>query len=80
MGIITTGIAYFLFAKGLIHIPSSTAVTFSLVEPLTAALLRVFLVGEHLGFSSWSGISLLLVGIGLLILSSQNPKKDLHVR
>ncbi|MGX2961147.1 EamA family transporter [Peribacillus sp. JNUCC 23] len=51
LGIITTGIAYFLFAKGLISIPSSTAVTLSLAEPLTAALLGV-LVNEQLSFTS----------------------------
>ena len=75
LGIITTGIAYFLFAKGLIHVPSSTAVTLSLAEPLTAALLGVFLVGEHLDLTSWMGIFLLIVGIVLLILSSKNPIK-----
>ncbi|MFJ5624282.1 EamA family transporter [Peribacillus loiseleuriae] len=42
LGIITTEIAYFLFTKGLIHFPSSTAGTLSLAEPLTAALLGVF--------------------------------------
>jgi drug/metabolite transporter, DME family len=79
LGIFATGVAYFLFSKGLINVPSSTAVTLSLAEPLTAALLGVFLVGEDLDLTSWIGISLLLVGIGLLIWSSQNPKKVLHV-
>jgi drug/metabolite transporter, DME family len=80
LGIFATGVAYFLFSKGLINVPSSTAVTLSLAEPLTAALLGVFLVGEDLDLTSWIGISLLLVGIGLLIWSSQNPKKVLHVQ
>lgn len=72
LGIIATGIAYSLFAKGLSRVSSSTAVTLSLAEPLTAALLGVFVVGEHLSTFSWLGISLLLLGIGLLIWSSKN--------
>ncbi|WP_241773346.1 hypothetical protein [Bacillus sp. LL01] len=36
------GVAYFLFAKGLTHVSSSTAVTLALAEPLTAALLEEF--------------------------------------
>ncbi|MBM7585117.1 DME family drug/metabolite transporter [Bacillus pakistanensis] len=79
LGIIATGMAYFLFSKGLINTPSSTAVTLSLAEPLTAALLGVYLVGEDLDFTSWIGISLLIIGIGLLIWSSPNPKKVLQV-
>lgn len=72
LGIVATGIAYFLFAKGLSRVSSSTAVTLSLAEPLTAALLGVFVVGERLNAFSWLGISLLLLGIGLLIWSSKN--------
>lgn len=72
LGIVATGIAYFLFAKGLSRVSSSTAVTLSLAEPLTAALLGVFVVGERLSVISWLGISFLLLGIGLLIWSSKN--------
>ncbi|WP_409252388.1 EamA family transporter [Bacillus sp. SCS-153A] len=74
LGIMATGIAYFLFVKGLLHVPSSTAVTLALAEPLTAALLGVFLVGEYLSSSSWVGIGLLMLGIGLLIWSSKNEE------
>lgn len=72
LGIIATGIAYFLFAKGLTHVSSSTAVTLALAEPLTAALLGVFLLGEHLNSTSWLGIFILMLGIGILIRSPKN--------
>ncbi|WP_417898029.1 EamA family transporter [Bacillus haimaensis] len=67
LGIVTTGIAYLLFAKGLATVPSSTAVTLSLGEPLTAAIFGVFILKEKLDFTSWIGISLLMLGIALLI-------------
>lgn len=75
LGIVTTGIAYLLFAKGLETVPSSHAVTLSLGEPLTAAILGVYILGEKLDVTSWIGISLLMLGIALLI---GLPKKVLN--
>lgn len=65
-----TSIAYLLFFRGLRVIDSSSAVTLSLAEPLTAALLGVFLVGEYLSFQGWLGVVLLLGGI--VIVSFKN--------
>ena len=73
LGIMATGVAYLLFAKGLTQISSSTAVTLALAEPLTAALLGVLIVGEELSSTSWGGIFLLLLGISLLIWSPKDP-------
>ncbi len=66
LGIGTTSLAYILFSHGLKNIASSSAVTLSLGEPLTAALLGVFLVGERLSLISWTGVLLLLGGILIL--------------
>ncbi|KPB04522.1 EamA family transporter [Bacillus sp. CHD6a] len=70
LGVMTTGVAYFLFARGLLHVSSSTAVTLALAEPLTAALFGVFLLGENLTATSWVGLAFLMVGIGLLVWAS----------
>lgn len=74
LGIATTTIAYILFSIGLRNIPSSSAVTLSLAEPLTAAILSVVVVGEKLSVVSWSGIALLLGGILVLTLSGRQKK------
>ncbi|WP_020007605.1 EamA family transporter [Salinicoccus albus] len=71
IGLIATGIAYFLFSSGLKHVKSSTAVTLALAEPLTAALLGVFLVGEVLDGWSWAGLIMLLMGIVILVFQSR---------
>lgn len=71
LGIATTTIAYILFSKGLQHIPSSSAVTLSLAEPLTAAILSVLIVGERLDLISWVGILLLLGGILVLTVGGR---------
>ncbi|WP_332647784.1 DMT family transporter [Lysinibacillus sp. 54212] len=71
MGIATTSVAYVLFLNGLQKINASSAVTLSLAEPLTAALLGVFWLGEYLSFTSWIGVFLLLSGIVVLTLGSK---------
>lgn len=78
LGVVATGIAYFLYARGLIHVPSSTAVTLALAEPMTAALLGVFIVGESLSPTSWFGILLLILGIGILIVSSRRTAEQIE--
>lgn len=66
LGVFATGFAYLLFVKGLVKMPASTAVTLSLAEPLTAALLGAFLVGETLTLTSWIGIGLLCLAMVIL--------------
>ncbi len=75
MGIMATSVAYILFSAGLKHIPSSSAVTLSLAEPLTAAILGVVLVGEQLNATSWTGVAMLLGGIVLLTLGGKEEQR-----
>lgn len=71
MGIITTSIAYLLFLAGLRSVNSSAAVTLSLAEPLTAALLGVLFLGEYLSLTSWAGVFLILGGIIVITFGNQ---------
>ncbi|MET0960016.1 MAG: EamA family transporter [Psychrobacillus psychrotolerans] len=73
LGIATTSIAYVLYGWGLRKIPASSALTLSLAEPTTAALLGVVVVGEILSTTSWVGIGLLLGSIAILTLGSKSP-------
>ncbi|MEI4769918.1 EamA family transporter [Psychrobacillus sp. FJAT-51614] len=75
LGLATTSIAYVLYARGLNKIPSSSALTLSLAEPTTAAILGVFIVGENLSIMSWIGILLLLGSIVVLTIGSKSNKK-----
>ncbi|MCY3718709.1 MAG: EamA family transporter [Anaerolineaceae bacterium] len=49
LGLITTALAYLLFARGLQHLAPSVAVTLSLAEPLVAAALGILLLEERPG-------------------------------
>ncbi|WKA54200.1 DMT family transporter [Planococcus shixiaomingii] len=73
LGLAATGLSYILFSRGLKQIPSSSAVTLSLAEPLTASLLGVLVVGETLNSTAWSGVGLLLCGIVVLTLAKRKP-------
>ncbi|KGR79357.1 transporter [Ureibacillus manganicus DSM 26584] len=71
MALAATSLAYIFYLAGLEKISSSSAVTLSLAEPLTASLLGVFLVGEILSPTSWIGVAMLLGGIIVLTLGGR---------
>ncbi|KYG90500.1 transporter [[Bacillus] sp. KCTC 13219] len=71
MGIVATSVAYVLFLNGLRAVPSSAAVTLSLAEPLTAALLGAFFLNEYLAWTSWLGIIMIFAGIIVLTLGNR---------
>ncbi|MEK4243915.1 EamA family transporter [Psychrobacillus sp. FSL K6-2684] len=79
LGLATTSVAYVLYGWGLRKIPASSALTLSLAEPTTAALLGVVVVGEILSATSWVGIGLLLGSIVILTVGSKANKESKQV-
>jgi DME family drug/metabolite transporter len=75
LGLLATAVSYGLFARGLKSISVGTAATLSLAEPLTAALLGVVVLGEHLSLSQVSGIVLLFGGLLFLALGEKETKR-----
>lgn len=67
LGLFATALAYWFFVRGLLAVPVSTAVTLSLAEPLTAALLGVSLLGEELTALALGGILLIFSGLVVLV-------------
>ncbi|MBB4822854.1 DME family drug/metabolite transporter [Sporosarcina luteola] len=80
LGLAATSIAYIIFSFGLQRISSSSAVTLSLAEPLTAAVLSFFVVGERLAFVSWIGVALLLGGIVVLTFGGSKEEKEMEMK
>ncbi|PIE82401.1 MAG: EamA family transporter [Chloroflexi bacterium] len=66
LGLVTLAAAYLLFTIGLKTVSSATAVSLTLAEPLTAAVLGTFVVGESLELLAWLGIGLLFAGLVVL--------------
>lgn len=73
MALLPMFVGYTCFGYGLARVPASMATTLTLLEPVVAAVLAVFIVGEKIGAQGWLGIS--LVAVCLLVISkADNPQ------
>lgn len=72
LGVLTIGLAYWLYGLGLRHLAVPTVVTLNLAEPLTAAALGVALLGERLGARGWLGAAVIVAGL-LLASRAEGP-------
>lgn len=63
LGVITTALAYSLYAYGLKHIHAHTASTLVLSEPITATLLATTVLGDRLPILGWCGVLMVLTGL-----------------
>jgi DME family drug/metabolite transporter len=70
-GIVTVALAYAFFIYGIARIGAATAVTVGLMEPLTASILGVVLLGETVSAVGLIGSVLILSG---LLVVSRPPK------
>jgi len=70
LGVCATGLSYALYAWALTRVAPSTAVTLVLVEPMTAWLLAITVVGEDFTASQIGGAALILAGLGLVSVSA----------
>lgn len=71
LGLVTTALAYLLFARGLRSVPAVNAVTLSLAEPLTAAALGILVLKERPTVTA--AIGMILVLAGLIVLGTTRP-------
>lgn len=71
-GIVTLALAYAVFTFGIARIGAATAVTVGLMEPLTASVLGVILLGESVSTVGLVGSALILAG---LVIVSRPPKE-----
>lgn len=67
LGLLATGLAYMLYGRGLKTVSVGSAGTLALLEPLTATLLGVLLIGEYLTTQATVGIACIFIGLMLLV-------------
>ena len=67
LGVVVSGLAHMLFSIGLRSISGPTGVTLSLIEPVAAFVLAVWVVGERQPLQSWLGLLAVLAGLMLVI-------------
>jgi DME family drug/metabolite transporter len=71
LGLITTGVGYVLYGRGLRTTPVAAATTLTLAEPAVAAVLGLFVLGEHLGVTALGGLALLVISLLILALPTR---------
>ena len=71
LGVACTTIAYVLYGYGLRSVDAAVATTLTLAEPLTAAVLAVFVLDERLRWYGWIGAALVVAGLAGLGRSRQ---------
>lgn len=74
LGLATISVAYVLFTWGLQGVSAATAATLTLGEPLTAAILGLTVLGEHLSTLAAVGLVVLAAGLALLASGSRRPR------
>jgi DME family drug/metabolite transporter len=73
LGTVATGAAYAAYTTGLRAVPASVAGIVSLLEPLTATFLGVWLFDERLGVAGIAGVILLVGALALLAGNRSSP-------
>lgn len=76
MAIIPMFLGYLLFGFGLNYIDASKATLITLIEPLVATILAVFIIGERFKFIGWLGM--LLISLCLL-MQTIKPQNELRL-
>lgn len=71
LGIISAGISYMFYGRGLKTVKISTVGTLTLAEPLTAALLGIFVINEALTMISGFGMILIFVSQIIIVFNSR---------
>lgn len=74
LGLLATTLSYVLYMRGLVTVPAATAVTLALMEPLTAAVLGLVVLGERLTPLAMVGVGLMAGGLAVLALG--RPASD----
>lgn len=77
LGLVTTTLAYLLFAAGLARLPAPTVATLTLAEPLTATVLGLVVLHEVLTGWTIAGLGVLAVGILVLVVPAPRPTPSL---
>ena len=78
MAIIPQFLGYLLFSFGLNYVDASKATLITLIEPLVATVLAVFIIGERFKGIGWIGV--FLVSLCLLILARKPQRQILIVK
>ena len=67
LGVVTAGVAYVLYGWGVRVLGAATAVSITLVEPLTAGIAALIVLNEQLTATGWFGAVTILAGLSIVV-------------
>jgi DME family drug/metabolite transporter len=73
LAVLTTALAYLLYARGLRTTAVTTATTMGLAEPAVAVVLGLAVRGEHLTITGLAGLGVLAVGLVIAAWPARRP-------
>jgi drug/metabolite transporter, DME family len=73
LAVLTTALAYLLYARGLRTTAVTTATTLGLAEPAIAAVLGLAVLGEHLTTTGFAGLGVLATSLVIAARPSPRP-------
>lgn len=76
LSLVTLSVAYVWFGWGLQHLPPTSVVMLTMFEPVVAAVLAIVVLDETLGLLSWSGVVVVLIGLGVVGRASRRPDAE----
>ena len=76
LGVVATALAYAFFGRGLALVPTATAATLSLFEPLTATVLGMVILGERLTLLQFAGAAAILAGVVVIATGGSRPSSS----
>jgi DME family drug/metabolite transporter len=79
LGLVPTVLAYQWFFAGLATVPAATASVIALLESVTAAVIAVGLLDEHLSGASLAGMAVLLIAVTFMARGGGAPGEDVVV-
>ena len=66
LGVLTVGLAYFLYGVGLRYLAPATAVSLTVIEPVAATTIAAIVLNERPSTLGWVGAAIVIVGFALL--------------
>jgi len=66
LGVLTVGLAYFLYGVGLRRLAPSTAVSITVIEPVAATVIAAIVLDERPSAFGWLGALVVVIGFALL--------------
>jgi len=73
LAVLTTALAYLLYARGLRSTAVTTATTLGLAEPAVAAVLGLAVLGEHLTATGLAGLGVLAASLAIMAWPARRP-------